>query len=121
MFEQNCRAHTAVLSLEGRRFSLPVLVGALSALASAVGCDARLASENRAPTEGVATQRQALVSSDAGVGSVTAFPLQLEVMTNSCGANQMQNFFEVINNGKTPVKLSDITIKFWADDTTGQM
>jgi hypothetical protein len=46
--------------------------------------------------------------------------LQLEVLTNSCGANQMQDFFEVINNGSTPVTLSDITVKFWAYDTSGQ-
>jgi kumamolisin len=32
----------------------------------------------------------------------------------------MQDFFEVINNGTTPVTLSDITIKFWADDSSGQ-
>jgi hypothetical protein len=32
----------------------------------------------------------------------------------------MQDFFEVINHGSTPVNLSDISIKFWADDTSGQ-
>jgi hypothetical protein len=47
-------------------------------------------------------------------------PLQLQVLTNSCGANQMQDFFQVVNAGSTPVTLSDISIKFWADDTSGQ-
>jgi hypothetical protein len=46
--------------------------------------------------------------------------LQLQVLTNSCGANQAQDFFEVTNTGSSPIKLSDISIKFWVDDTTGQ-
>jgi alpha-tubulin suppressor-like RCC1 family protein len=45
--------------------------------------------------------------------------LQLEVSTASCAANGAQDFFEVINNGSAGVKLSDITIKFWIDDTSG--
>src|ERR1019366_6855539 len=52
--------------------------------------------------------------------STTSAPLQLQVLTNSCGANQTQDFFQVVNSGKTAVNLSDIVIKFWADDTTGQ-
>jgi hypothetical protein len=39
---------------------------------------------------------------------------------SACGSNQTQQFFEVINQGTTPVTLSDLTFKFWADDTTGQ-
>lgn len=59
-----------------------------------------------------ATQRvSALVSTAA---------LQVKVLTNSCGANQRQDFFEVVNTGSTAVKLSDIKIKLWADDTSGQ-
>jgi hypothetical protein len=38
--------------------------------------------------------------------------------TSSCQANQVQDFFEVVNHG-APVTLSDITIQFWADDTSG--
>ncbi|HEX3905463.1 MAG TPA: hypothetical protein VH853_21750, partial [Polyangia bacterium] len=41
-------------------------------------------------------------------------------MTNSCGANQAQDFFQVLNNGSLGVKLSDITIKLWVDDNSGQ-
>ena len=41
-------------------------------------------------------------------------------MTNSCGANQAQDFFDVINSTATGVKLSDITIKYWINDTSGQ-
>src|SRR5262249_28257213 len=46
--------------------------------------------------------------------------LTLQVLTNSCGANQVQNFFQVTNNGTTAVPLSAIQIKFWPDDTSGQ-
>lgn len=46
--------------------------------------------------------------------------IELEVLTNSCGANEVQNFFELINHGSTAVPLSAITIKFWVDDTSGQ-
>jgi hypothetical protein len=55
-------------------------------------------------------------SADGGVSP----GLQLEVLTNSCGDNQMQDFFEVINTGTTAVPLSQITVKFWLDDTSGQ-
>ena len=51
---------------------------------------------------------------------VSSASLQLKVLTNSCGANQMQDFFQVINTGTAAVKLSDIKIKYWADDTSGQ-
>jgi alpha-tubulin suppressor-like RCC1 family protein len=51
---------------------------------------------------------------------VSTASLQLKVLTNSCGANQMQDFFQVTNTGTATVKLSDIKIKFWADDTSGQ-
>jgi len=51
---------------------------------------------------------------------VSTAALQLKVQTNSCGANQVQDFFQVINTVTTAVKLSDIKIKLWADDTSGQ-
>jgi alpha-tubulin suppressor-like RCC1 family protein len=66
---------------------------------------------NSAGPAGVEQVTSALVSSAS---------LQLKVLTNSCGANQMQDFFQVINTGTTAVKLSDIKIKYWADDTSGQ-
>jgi hypothetical protein len=46
--------------------------------------------------------------------------LQLSTLTNSCGANQAQDFFKIVNSGTTPVTLSDITVKLWVDDTSGQ-
>jgi hypothetical protein len=46
--------------------------------------------------------------------------LQLKVLTNSCGTNQRQDFLEIVNAGSAPVKLSDIEVKLWADDTSGQ-
>ena len=51
---------------------------------------------------------------------VSTASLQLKVLTNSCGANQIQDFFQVTNSGTAAVKLSDIKIKLWADDTSGQ-
>jgi hypothetical protein len=51
---------------------------------------------------------------------VSTASLQVKVLTNSCGANQMQDFFQIVNAGTTAVKLSDIKIKFWANDTSGQ-
>ena len=51
---------------------------------------------------------------------VSTAALQVKVLTNSCVANQRQDIFEVINTGPTPVKLSDLKIKMWADDTSGQ-
>ena len=48
----------------------------------------------------------------------SSLDLQLEEF-GTCGSNQNQETFEVINKGTSAVTLSDITIKFWADDTTG--
>lgn len=47
-------------------------------------------------------------------------PLKLAVLTNSCGANQAQDFLQVTNTSSAPIKLSDISIKYWVDDTSGQ-
>jgi hypothetical protein len=69
------------------------------------GCAQQSAPEN------VTQTRSALLGSAS---------LRLEVLTNSCGQNQMQDFFRVVNTGTTAVKLSDIKIKLWAYDTSGQ-
>ncbi len=56
---------------------------------------------------------------DAGTGGgLSSAPLQLEVLANSCGANQAQDFFRIVNTGTSPVALSDIKIKFWVNDTS---
>jgi hypothetical protein len=44
----------------------------------------------------------------------------LQVLSNSCGANQAQQLFQVVNSGTSSVKLSDISIKYWIDDRSGQ-
>jgi hypothetical protein len=62
----------------------------------------------------------ALAASPRAWGAMSTQPLQLAVLPNSCGANQAQDFFEVTNTGSTAVKLSDISIKLWVDDTSGQ-
>jgi DNA-binding beta-propeller fold protein YncE len=52
-----------------------------------------------------------------GCGTSTA-NLQLLEYTANCGTNQVYDFFKVVNNGAA-VTLSDLTIKFWADDASG--
>ncbi|MGA2447324.1 MAG: protease pro-enzyme activation domain-containing protein [Polyangiaceae bacterium] len=99
-----------------------VAFGALASLVALVGC-------GRAPESGadeaIGAQSQAVAAADAGsctagASGLTTSPLELQVLTNSCGANQIQQFFQVVNGGAYPVKLSDITIKYWIDDTSGQ-
>jgi hypothetical protein len=73
---------------------------------AAGGCGSR-------PTTATLESRRAAVTA-AGP------PLRLSVLTNSCGANQAQDFFQVTNTSGAPIALSDITIKYWVDDTSGQ-
>ena len=54
----------------------------------------------------------------AGCGT-SAAGLQLKEFTSLSGSQASENF-EVINSGSTALNLSQITIKFWIDDTTGQ-
>ncbi|MET0791108.1 MAG: protease pro-enzyme activation domain-containing protein [Polyangiaceae bacterium] len=63
------------------------------------------------PSDEATTLRSAIVSSAS---------LQLKVVTASCPANQVQDIFQIVNTGSTGVKLSDIKIKFWASDSSGQ-
>jgi len=65
----------------------------------------------QAPETGIAERTSAIVST-AG--------LQLKVQTATCVANQAQDYFQITNTGSTAVKLSDIKVKYWVDDTTGQ-
>ena len=64
----------------------------------------------------------AAVSEYTGPATATAASpsLSLQVLTNSCGANQVQDFFQITNTGSTAVPLSAIRIKFWPDDAGGQ-
>jgi alpha-tubulin suppressor-like RCC1 family protein len=77
-----------------------VLVGGL------MGC----AVEPREPAE-LGRASNALSSSAA---------LELKVLTNSCGANQAQDSFQITNNAATPIPLSSLSIKLWLNDTSGQ-
>lgn len=45
--------------------------------------------------------------------------LQLLEFT-SCGSNQASETFEVVNTGSMPVSLSQLTIKFWVEEASGQ-
>lgn len=56
------------------------------------------------------------VGTGCGTSSVS---LQLKEYS-SLNGNQASENFEVINSGSTPLNLSQITVKFWIDDTTGQ-
>jgi hypothetical protein len=73
------------------------------------------------PVSSCSRQDRAPDTLEAASPIVSTAALQLQVETASCGANQMQDFFKVVNTGTTPVKLSDIKIKLWADDTSGQV
>jgi xanthomonalisin len=64
--------------------------------------------------EATATAREAL-----GGSQLSSASLQLQELTAVCGASQVQDFFQVVNSGSAPVTLSDITIKYWVDDTSG--
>jgi alpha-tubulin suppressor-like RCC1 family protein len=64
--------------------------------------------------EATAEQREAL-----GGGQLSSASLQLQELTNSCTASQVQDIFQVVNSGAGPVTASDITIKYWAYDTSG--
>lgn len=48
---------------------------------------------------------------------LTTLNLGLTILTNSCGANQAQDFFQVANNTNASVALSDLKIKFWLNET----
>ena len=48
-------------------------------------------------------------------------PVNLELLEfTSLGGNQASENFEVLNNGSTALNLSQISLKFWIDDATGQ-
>lgn len=53
------------------------------------------------------------------VCGTSSLSLQLKEFT-SCQSNQGSETFEVVNTGSTAVNLSQITVKFWVNDTTGQ-
>jgi hypothetical protein len=52
------------------------------------------------------------------LNSVTSTNLQLLVSKNACGTNVAQNYFKVTNASAAAVPLSQITIKYWINDTS---
>jgi hypothetical protein len=112
MFEGSAAARLARKegwSMQSKRLVVAILVLGVSWV---VACSGQNDPRKQAAfNEKTVTLEQALTSS-AG--------LTLQVETVSCVANQVQPFFQVANGGTTSVKASDITIKLWVDDTTGQ-
>jgi hypothetical protein len=53
------------------------------------------------------------------LGGLSATNLDLQVSGNSCWANGAQTYYQVKNNDAAAVTLSDISIKYWINDTTG--
>ena len=49
---------------------------------------------------------------------VTSTNLQLLVSKNACAGNVAQNYFKVTNASTAAVPLSQISIKYWINDTT---
>jgi alpha-tubulin suppressor-like RCC1 family protein len=76
-------------------------------LLAASGCS----SPSPEARDSVATSREAL-------SQVSSANLQLKVLTNSCGLNQVQDFFQVVNSGTTSVTLSDLKIRLWLHETS---
>lgn len=68
------------------------------------------------PSEATAARVRAVTGGD----TISAADLQLQVLANSCGANQAQDFFKIINSGTTPIAASDLVVKLWIDDTSGR-
>ena len=77
-----------------------------SAWLAVVGCG-----RASGPNEEVEIQTSAITLSGAN--------LDLQVSGNSCSANGSQTYLQVKNGDSSPVKLADITMKFWVNDTTG--
>jgi Pro-kumamolisin, activation domain len=59
------------------------------------------------------------IESRASAVVLSASNLDLQVSGNSLWANGAQEYFKVKNNDAAAIKLSDVSIKFWVNDTTG--
>jgi cellulose binding protein with CBM3 domain len=57
------------------------------------------------------------VSLKAALNSVITTNLQLQVAKSACATNQAQNTFKVTNATGAPIKLSQISIKYWINNT----
>ena len=104
------------------RFAAAVLVGTL---VSACGVS-RPEPNSGSDSERVASTSAALTGADGGAGGdagltdgETLANLQLKVSENACAANLAQDYFQVTNGTSAPVRLADISIKYWINDTSG--
>jgi hypothetical protein len=79
-------------------------------LGGALGCSSR---------GGVTDENVAVTTQKLTGGGLSSAPLKLTVSKNACAANTAQDYFNVLNAGTTGTKLSDITIKYWINDTSG--
>jgi hypothetical protein len=89
------------------------LATALLSSTMAVGCWHRA---DPAGARDVVVVQGAVTSGD----TISSAKLQLQTKTNLCGAKEAQDYFQVVNKGTSAIKVSDITIKYWINDTSGQ-
>ena len=59
-----------------------------------------------------------IVTVQGALGGVTSTNLQLQVSKNACAGNMAQNYFKVRNASTAAVPLSQISIKYWINDTS---
>jgi len=86
-------------------------VGSMFVALIAIGCQG--SDGNTGTTDDVETVRGALSAS----GTTTA-AIQLQVSKNACAANVAQDYFKVTNATTAAVPLSQLTIKYWVNDTS---
>ena len=60
-----------------------------------------------------------LVETRQSAIDLSGVSLDLQESGNSCLGNSSQTYFQVKNNAAAAVKVSDITVKYWINDTTG--
>jgi hypothetical protein len=98
---------------------------AVASLVALLGfaCSGRSSSDGLGAREAIGTTREAVSIDGGGDGGASAglasTDLVLRVSENTCAANLAQDYFEVTNGSSAPVPLSNITIKYWLNDTSG--
>jgi hypothetical protein len=87
-------------------------LGALAAAAFMATCSG----SGGAPNGGDVAPGERLGHTAAAL--VSTANLRLQEYTSSCGDNEVQDVFQVVNNGTTSIRVSDISIKLWVDETS---
>ena len=85
--------------------------GSIIVALMALGCQGN--DGNGGATEDVETVRGALSAS-----GTTSAAVQLQVSKNPCATNVAQDYFKVTNATTAAIPLSQITIKYWINDTS---